>query len=123
MFVVGDVARNSEGADNLTGGVVQRCFGAGDPGDTAIGPSFFLLDGNYRLAGRDNVLFIGESLLGVLVGETVKICFANESGGTISPGTSGFALVDAEEATFQILKIDMVRRRIHQVLQKVTLRS
>jgi len=68
-----------------------------------IGKFLFLLAQN-RLPRVDDPLFIGKSLLGMLIGEKVKVGLTDRAGGIAEPKSTGQCLVDPGKLLARSLK-------------------
>src|SRR5579875_2979085 len=85
LLALGNVARDTAGADDGAVAVAQRQFRGRNPVDAAIRPIFGFLARYQRLAGANHFLFIEISLLGVCRAEEIEVGLANGLGGSDRP--------------------------------------
>ncbi|MCK5675767.1 MAG: hypothetical protein KAH99_01980 [Verrucomicrobia bacterium] len=112
----GDIARDAESAHDLPRVIPQRHLGGGNPGDAPILPCFLLLFPKDWNARFHDTLLILECRAAMLVGEDIEIGFPLHLFGRRKPEPSGTRLIDQDDASLPIHKIDIVLDVIHQVL-------
>ena len=120
-MLIGDVARDAAGADDLAGVVPKRDLGGRGPGDAAIGQVLALEFADDRFAGLHNVLLVGEGLLGVLAEEEVEIGLAEDLGVIRDIVKLLEGLVDQKEPPLAILEIDTIGGRVHEGHEEVVI--
>jgi len=119
-FKFGDVLRNSEGADDLSGAIAQRHFGREHPPcRPVLGGALFDLS-DQRLSAADDFLLIRQRVARILLAEEGEIVFADE---VFRPDPEiipqRFAALN--ETGLEVLEVDEVGGVIHQRAQQIPL--
>lgn len=73
LLPLGNIAGNTESADNVALVVVERHLGGKSPRRVAIGPRLLLLFVHHGLAGTHDLLLIGHCLLGMFWSEVIEV--------------------------------------------------
>ena len=120
LLLLGDIARNAKGADDPALLVAQRNLGGRNPGIRLVEPGFPLLNVQ-RLAGANDLQFIGAGLLRVRRREEIEIRLADRSHGIVQSKERGLGTADTDDGAAPVLEIDVIRDVIHQRLQQETL--
>ena len=105
---LGDVARQSDQADDLPGCVAQRNLRGGRPGDRAVRPGLLFLETDDRLARRHDLLFALVGWLRVFRGEVIQVRPADGFPRIVQAYALRHAGVDPDEAALPVLDVDVV---------------
>ena len=119
---LGDIARNAEGADDRSFLIAQRHLGRRHPGIGLVEPGFTLLDIK-RLAGTDDLEFVGPRLLRVRRREEVEVRLAHGLDRIAQAEQRRLRATDADDGAAPVLKVDVIRDVVHQGLQQEALLS
>jgi hypothetical protein len=93
---------------------VQRRFRGEHPGFPSVRPGFLFFKPDDRLAGADDLLFIGLCGAGVFRGKEIEIRFPDRLLRGAEPEPDSLRQVDAEKPAVQILKVDLIGNGIEQ---------
>lgn len=119
FFEVGDILGNAEGADDDAGVIAERDFGGEHPFSAAVLEDFQFGLGEDRVAGADDVLFVIEGGLGVIVGEEIEIRQADGLVGMIEAEFRGQGAGAFKEAGADVLKKDTVGEGIEHGAEQI----
>ncbi|MCR6656803.1 MAG: hypothetical protein NVV63_13550 [Opitutus sp.] len=113
VFLSGDVARDAEGADDVSVLVAPRELGGGAPENRAVEHGEALALRDHGFAGFDDVLFVAESAFGVFAGEEIEVGFAHAFLRGL-PKRARVGDVVAHDPALEVLEVNVIRQRIHQ---------
>jgi hypothetical protein len=113
-LVLGDVAGDPEGADDVPVRIAQRHLGGRHPAHAAVGEGLLLVHVHERHARAQDVLLVAIGLLGVLGGEEVEVGLAQRLDRVGQPQPARHVTADAGEAAAGVLEVDVVGDGVEQ---------
>ena len=115
----GEVLGDAHRADDLAVIVAQGHFGGDAPGVLALFPSLLLNLADDGLAGADDVLLVGEGILGVLVAEEIEVGFSdNILGGAAEAFVQPPA--GADKPRVEVLEVNEVPGTVHERVEEAS---
>src|SRR6516225_10151731 len=120
---LGNIARNSHRADDVSVSVCQRQLGGEDPALASIRPCLLLLLLEDRLSGADHLLLIGKRLLCMFLAKHVKIGLVDCLGKVAQSEVLCHGMADADKAALAVLEIHMLRNVFQEGMEQVLRRA
>ncbi len=118
VHFLSDVARDTEGADDLPGFVAQGQFAGRNPGRPSVRPGFFFLLADHRLAGLHQFDFVLTGLGRVLFCKEVCVGQTIRRRRIVQAKPLGHRPADSQKPAVTILEVNMIGQMFHQGMQQ-----